>query len=58
MLPTRSIRITNEQYRHLELLKLAWGLHTFGQVIDRLLEPQRMEKLKALDIKVEKEGVN
>ena len=49
------VHISQETRENLALLKLAWGKRTLGEVIDELLRPHLMERIKALGIEVKDE---
>lgn len=54
-MPDTSMRLSKEHARELELLRLAWGMKTLDEVLERIIAPHRLEKLKALGIRIEEE---
>ncbi len=46
------VQVAEESYRRLTVLKLAWRLPSYDEVIMALTEPHRGEELKALNVQV------
>ncbi len=47
-----TVRLSEEAYRRLTMLKLAWKLASYDAVLLRITEPHRGEELKALNVQV------
>ena len=53
--PSTQVRVSLEHWKEIRLLKIAWGCTKLDQVVERLLQPHRLDKIKALDIKFEED---
>ena len=50
---TQPARISKEHLRELNLLKIAWEKHSIDEVLEILIAPHRVEKIKALGIEAD-----
>ena len=48
---TEVLRLSKEHTDELRVLKIAWDLRSLDEVIERLIKPHRVEKLRALGVK-------
>ncbi len=49
---TQPVRISREHLKELKLLQMAWGKPTLDDVLEALIAPRRLEKLKAVGITI------
>jgi len=51
---TKVVRLSKAHLDELHVLKVVWDLHSLDDVVEELIRPRRIDKIKVLNIKEEK----